>query len=288
MGLIILIGIGFLIFNLITGEEVTVPPEDQEEEEQPDEEMPEEVEPPEAFITPDFIQELIVPNTREATLENALSQVKADSYPETSITYLPIRLSGVTVEGQPQFLSAETFFSGLNITPGDTPETVYQNLEPTFMLYVYGSGEEERVACQNNLVTEEECHGPRLGAVLKAREGTDTDLESIAQTWMDQIENSGLEKLVLNDLATMPEGDPVFQTVEYQSDAVSEAEAVQIHFLNLPMPAYDNLQLSGTSLDFAVVNDFLVVATSKNSLLRMVDRILSETQAPETATTTPQ
>jgi len=42
------------------------------------------------------------------------------------------------------------------------------------------------------------------------------------------------------------------------------------------MPQYDNLELSGTALDIATVNDMLIIATSKNSMRKIIDYILQQ------------
>jgi len=229
--------------------------------------------PPTSLITPNFVQELIINDTNQVTLKNTLNSLDNTTYPNNSITYLPIRVKGIFIEGNAQYLDAQMFFNALNILP---PINFFDVVDPSFMLYIYGSGDEERIMCQNNLISQNSCYGPRLGMVFRALENKEDELITLVNNWKDSIKTTNLETLVLNSIAQLSEGEIIFFTEEYQSTAVEGAQVVEVSYTNLLMPSYNNLQLSATSLDFAVVNNMLVIGTSKNAVFSMIDKILTE------------
>jgi len=269
-----LTGAGLYYFVLSGDEEPTETPND-EPVETPDETPVVDTTPPAPFVTPDFMLENIsVQDALEGSLTTMLNSLKNSALTADTITYVPIRLAGVTVDNKAQYLKLQTLFSGLNIS---TPIDFFEIFESDFMLYIYTSANEERVACQNNLVTEGECWGPRVGIVFKAKAGNANQLPTILDQWKDIVEasSSNLEAFLLSDIAQMPETLEFGEGI-YVSDAVLSAPDVAVYFANIPMPKYDNLELSGTALDFAIVDDMLIFATSKNSLNKMIDYILLE------------
>lgn len=229
--------------------------------------------PPASLITPDFVQELIINDTGQTTLKNTLDSLDSTIYPNNSITYLPIRVKGIFIEGKAQYLDAEMFFSSLNIVP---PADFFDIVDSNFMLYIYGSGDEERIICQNNLISQNSCYGPRLGMVFQALENKENELLALVDTFKEIIETTNLDILILNSIAQFSEEGTIFFIEEYQSTSVETEQVVEVSYTNLLMPSYNNLQLSATSLDFAVVNNMLIIGTSKNAVFSMIDKILSE------------
>ena len=245
-------------------------------EEEPKEQEPAiDTTPPKPLVEPDFVLEnVLVEDTLESTLITALNKLKNAELTKDSIAYVPIRLEGVVIDNKAQYLKLQTFFSGLGIA---TPIEFFDVMESNFMLYLYTPGDEERIACQNNLVTEKDCWGPRLGMVFRVKPGYSHRLEPMLTQWMDLIKqyDSNLDRFILNSIAQMPQV-PEFNEGTYRSGAVISAKEIKIHYANIPMPQYDNLELSGTALDLAVVNDMLIIATSKNSVRKIVDYILQQ------------
>src|SRR3990167_6148833 len=229
--------------------------------------------PPKALVSPDFILEnIVVQDALKNTLLGMFDDLKQANFTKNTITYVPIRLKGVVVDRKAQFLKLQTFFSGLDIA---YPKELFDAVESNFMLYIYSPGDEERIACQNNLVSEEECYGPRLGIVIQAQEGKQEQLTKLMTEWTDVAKTSGLEQFVLNSLTKLP-SETVFEQGVYKSTNVPSAPEVAVHYMNLQMAKYNNLGLSGTALDFAVLGNKLILATSKNSMRKIIDYILAE------------
>src|SRR3990167_7325720 len=229
--------------------------------------------PPKALVSPDFILEnIVVQDALKNTLLGMFDDLKQANFTKNTITYVPIRLKGVVVDRKAQFLKLQTFFSGLDIA---YPKELFDAVESNFMLYIYSPGDEERIACQNNLVSEEECYGPRLGIVIQAQEGKQEQLTKLMTEWTDVAKTSGLEQFVLNSLTKLP-SETVFEQGVYKSTNVPSAPEVAVHYMNLQMAKYNNLGLSGTALDFAVLGNKLILATSKNSMRKIIDYIRSE------------
>ena len=264
---------GTILYLVLSGDESDTKIDTTEKIEEIKEKIEIDITPPPALIAVDFvISNVTVENTLQDTLEKLLEDLKEATIPPDTINYVPIRLEGVVINQKAQYLGATSFLNSLNII---TPANLTDILQSNFMLYLYSPGEEERIACQNNLVTEKECWGLRLGLVLKVQPEAKKELQNILSQWLTIAENANLDTLILNDLAQIPT-DAVFQQGIYQSQSVPLAPEIVIHYINAPMEKYDNLELSGTALDFAIIDDMLILATSKNSMRKMIDYILQD------------
>jgi len=232
------------------------------------------IEYPPPLVRPDFEQEgLVAANTEQSALEGIIERIKSDfSAPSETITYLPVQLGSVPQGGEAEFVNLRQFLEGLNIS---VPGGFYDAVENDLMFYAYSPGAEERIMCQNNLVSESDCYGVRLGLVIKAKEGRGAELNTLATEWVNQTSSSGIDSLVLSNLTTLSP-DLQFANEEYQSTAVENAPIINVQYANLPMPSYNNLALSATAIDMAVVDEFMVVSTSKRSMLSMIDKILQQ------------
>lgn len=265
LGAVIIGGVSYLLF-FGGPEEEPEPPIDNEPVNGEDIQAT----PPDSFIEHEYEQEITVSDTTHAKLLNTINllpdRAQELSLAPGSITYIPIRLKGVVEEGnRAKYIDAETLLNGLNIA---YPENLFSTVESDAMLYMYQPTEEERIMCQNNLITETDCFGPRLSFIFKATEGNEPMLNDIKTSWESITPSSNLGYLTLNDLANTP-GDIEFSSMEYQGYEVS--------YTNLPMPSYNNLKLSTTSIDMAVVGEYLVIGTSKNSTLKIIDKLLEKT-----------
>lgn len=268
LGAVIAGGAAFLFFSS-TGEITEEPPPQEEPTSEEPEIIP--ISPPSAIMIPDFIQELSVSDTLESTLRGAIKDIAENQYPQNSITYLPIRIA--TPEADGQFLTAQAFMDGLNIT---LPEEFFDIVRPTFMLYLYGSGDIERIACQNNLVSEKSCYGPGLGLIFEARDEKENELTALMEQWRSLASfQSNLDAFILTALAEIPE-EIVFDSADYRSEVIINTPTVTIRYINLPMPFYDGMALSSTALDFAIVENKIVFSTSKKSMETAIDRLLQE------------
>lgn len=97
--------------------------------------------------------------------------------------------------------------------------------------------------------------GNRLGLVVKLKKGLDISGE--LRSWEQTIKDD-LKPLLL--VITLPETD----TTDFQDNVHQE---VNIRYLNFPT--------SDLSIDYAVVNNNLVIATSKESMFKTIDNLLS-------------
>ena len=136
------------------------------------------------------------------------------------------------------------------------PDKVMSVLTGDYNLFVYLPTNNERVNCQQSLITEKECSGPRLGLVFKLKNGQ-------AKLVKDELDKIPMQGLIHNlnsiflfnlDKMAMP-SDTIYHNIKAR---------------------YINLPISTMSLDYAVANDYLIIATSKNSFYRVSDKIIGK------------
>ncbi len=108
--------------------------------------------------------------------------------------------------------------------------------------------------------------GNRLGLVIKLKKGLDISGE--LRSWEQTIKDD-LKPLLL--VVTLPEMD----TTDFQDNVYQE---VNIRYLNFPT--------SDLSIDYAVIDDNFIIATSKENMLKTIDNLLSYQISTSTATST--
>ncbi|MEX0869843.1 MAG: hypothetical protein WDZ39_00210 [Candidatus Spechtbacterales bacterium] len=266
----------FLLGEEDNGGQVTQPPENGEGNGNGQQE----IQMPSSLVTPDMVnQGLVVANTQAPSLQTLLTNFKREfenaDAPAETLTFMPIRIAGTEADDTAEFIDAQTFLEGLAIS---TPDGFLEAIESDFMLYAYSPGQKERAMCQENLIAASDCYGVRLGMLFKAQEGQEEALNDFAAQWEELIDpSSGIGSLVLSNLANIPSEGMEFITEEYQSNAIPSAPVINVRYYNLPMPQYEGLQLSTTAIDIAAIDEYIIVATSKNSMLKMIDRVLEDT-----------
>ena len=220
--------------------------------------------PPSPLITPDGVEEIVLSQLSTQSLQTALSRISSEDLQPGSITYLPIRLSEATSDGRPQYLTAQLFFTTLGVA---LPDSFLTTIEPTFMLYAYGPGEEEELVCASEgASTSATCPGPRLGVILQARAGQEANTAALVAAWT-ALDMSTLKPLVLDE-ATLPTATP-FKQGTYTSAQTATTGTIPLYYANLPH--------SATALNFAVAPEgAIVIGTSKNSLYAALDSLLEE------------
>ncbi|MEX0916630.1 MAG: hypothetical protein WDZ44_00825, partial [Candidatus Spechtbacterales bacterium] len=160
-----------------------------------------------------------------------------------------------------QYLTAQLFFTTLGVA---LPEEFLTTIDPTFMLYAYGSGEEEEVVCAAEALARTTCPGPRLGIILQAREGQEVNTAALVTAWT-ALDMSTFEALILDE-ATLPT-TTTFQQSTYSGAQTESVGTIPVYYVNLPH--------SATALNFAIApGGKVVIGTSKNSLYAAVDAIL--------------
>ena len=219
--------------------------------------------PPSPIVTPDEVDELVIAQASPEALRAGLQSLQTREIEPGAIVYVPIRLRETTDTGLPQYLTTELFFETLGVAlPGEFLSTV----NSTFMLYLYGAGEEEDLTCTQNEATSPTCPGPRIGITLTVRPSAEVEASALLDAWMEQ-DMSTFEPLILDD-ATLPV-NPSFQAATYTSAQAQNEGALPVYYVNLPH--------SATALNFALgPDDSIVVGTSKNSLNAMLDALIAE------------
>lgn len=128
------------------------------------------------------------------------------------------------------------------------PAAVKNELLDDYDLFIYGSSEFDKEICRKNKNTASSCSGPRLGLVLKTNGGT--KINSAAKIW-EKTMASDLKNLIL--AKTTSSGQ--FQTGTYQGQTIR----------------YKNLPISAIAVEYSLVNDILIIGTSKSSTLKAID-----------------
>lgn len=219
--------------------------------------------PPSPIVTPDEVDELLIADSTRQALVTGLQSLKTRDIEPGAIVYVPVRLNEMTDTGLPQYLTTQLFFETLGVA---LPEEFLSTVNSTFMLYLYGAGEEEELACTQNGEGSATCPGPRIGIALTVRPSAEIEPAALLDLWM-QEDMSTFEPLILDE-ATVPAA-PVFQEAPYASAQAQSQGALPVYYINLPH--------SATALNFALgPNAAIVVGTSKNSLNTMLDALIAE------------
>ncbi|MYE38351.1 MAG: hypothetical protein F4X82_02460 [Candidatus Spechtbacteria bacterium SB0662_bin_43] len=199
-------------------------------------------------------------------IQQAFESIKGQDFPPNSITYIPIRLNQPHENGSLQFLTADLFIQALGI---DVPEEFLHSIEPTFMLYAYAPGTEELEECDKANLRSETCPGVRLGLVFEQRAKLGENavsLPNLITNWLGS-DITTMAPLILDE-AIFP-STISFENVQYEEVPHS------ISYINLPHPA--------TTLNFATIKKYLVIGTSKNSTITMLDAILEQEERTNAA-----
>jgi hypothetical protein len=128
-----------------------------------------------------------------------------------------------------------------------------------FTLNSYSPGIEEEMLCKGEGILRRSCYGPRLGLVIKLQEPQDGLLtkdsaRNIMQEW---------EKTISEDMVPI-----ILDVIEYRASKEFSSglyKNSQTRFINLPLPS--------TSVDWLIADNYLIIATSKNSARAAVDAL---------------
>ncbi len=136
------------------------------------------------------------------------------------------------------------------------PLNLSSALTNEYNLFAYLPTSNEKVRCQQALITDKECFGPRIGLILKIKDNQSNQVIS-------ELRRMPIKNLI-NNLSSIflfsPAGEATSSDVVYRG--------VKVHYVNLP--------ISTMSLDYAIINNYLVIATSKNSFRRVIDKIIDK------------
>ena len=201
------------------------------------------------------------PNLSE--IKGVFDSIKAQEFPPGSITYIPIELTNKTNNNDlDQFISARLFIDALGI---DAPDQFLDSIEPTFMLYAYSPTEDDRAECERASLRSSTCPGVRLGLVFEQRASPGINavsLPNLVSNWIESSNITTMKPLILDNVI-FPD------KVQFKNTVYGELDH-PISYVNLPHPS--------TAIDFATIGRYLVIGTSKNSVLSMIKAINNSQQ----------
>jgi len=133
------------------------------------------------------------------------------------------------------------------------PSAISTNFDGEYTLFAYIPDSEETGLCQQAMINDEQCAGPRLGLAIgiTSKEAAKQSLIDWQATIIDD-----LKPLILSQI-TKANG--------FKSDANPLYQGIDIYYQNLP--------ISPIALNYALSDDLLIIATSKNCLYQALDRL---------------
>ncbi len=206
---------------------------------------------PEALLTYDRTEIINVGSISPAEIAAAINDFDTTTIGTDELVRLVIKIENTDNsldQNQPPFnaMAALTdIAAGLKLK---IPAAIKNELSDDYDLFIYGSSEFDKEICQKNKNTAPSCSGPRLGLVLKTN--GETKINSAAKIW-ERTMASDLKNLIL--AKTTSSGQ--FQTGTYQGQTIR----------------YKNLPTSATAIEYSLVNDILIIGTSKSSTLKAID-----------------
>jgi len=163
-----------------------------------------------------------------------------------SITYIALYL-----EDKEKFPNPEELFTALDI---QAPAPLFRLLNDAATLYVYAPGIAEKEACEQKGASGVDCHSSRLGVVFHMSLENVPLINGVMKDW---------ENTLAQDARPFVFGTPSLPSGEFQS---AEYRNIPIKYIHLPT--------SDTAVNYAIVDQFVIIATSKNSLYKVMDTII--------------
>ena len=146
--------------------------------------------------------------------------------------------------------SVKEFAKAAEILNISVPSPVLSQIEE-YTIVLYTGGEQEKDRCAEDNITNPQCWGARLGLALKINVEDEGSLLSDLRRW----EPTMLDDLNALILAPANETTPGFQDFTYRDIVIR----------------YKNLEISTVTVNYAVVNDILIIGTSKNMIFSILD-----------------
>lgn len=129
-----------------------------------------------------------------------------------------------------------------------------------FDVFAFGGNAFDQDACQKAKNTLASCYGPRLG--LAVRVVDPIKISGALRAW-EKTMAADLKSLVLAKVGSA--ATTVFQTGTYQGQIIR----------------YKNLPLNTITVEYALVDDILIITTSKSSMLKAIDSVKSNSDSDE-------
>ncbi|MEK7078090.1 MAG: hypothetical protein AAB911_00825 [Patescibacteria group bacterium] len=206
---------------------------------------------PKALLSYNRVEIITVESISPAEIAAAVNDFDTTTIGTDELARLVIKIENAEIALDQNQLPSNNIVTLENIAAGlklKIPAAIKNELLDDYDLFIYGSSEFDKEICQKNKNTAPSCSGPRLGLALKTT--GETKINSAAKIW-EKTMASDLKNLILAKTTSAGQ----FQTGTYQGQTIR----------------YKNLPISAIAIEYALVNDVLIIGTSKSSTLKAID-----------------
>ena len=208
---------------------------------------------PKSLIKYDSTYAIEVDELSYEALMTKIESLSSLVFPEKTITYIPIKYM------TPKLISYLTFDELTNILDIPVPSEL---LDKDFNLFLYNQSDESAETCESAGILRADCSGPRLGLIIGVG-NEETAIADIMLKWEKTI-TADLGPLILAKYHTK---DGSFSNGSY--------EGVSVRYKNLPQEE-GGQDTNTTSVDWAIINERLVIGTSMNTVRSALNKLLTE------------
>lgn len=203
---------------------------------------------PPSPLLPAYVQEtLVLKNVSSDQFYSALAENLKKTYQEGSIRALFLA-TGENSSPQ-KYLEFSEAIEALNIS---IPATIRSYVDE-YTLFLYTAGQKEEDRCRLDEISETRCWGPRIVLVLKLNERNEEIITKLRQWEPTMLQN--LRSIIL---APSTESLPEFQDFIYKEQPIR----------------YKNLEISTVTVNYAIINNLLIIGTSKEAVFAAIDTVL--------------
>lgn len=184
-----------------------------------------------------------------AAINTAIEDFDSDSVGDDELARLAVKAATPDNPDISEFTNLDDIVKGLGLK---MPQVVRQNLSDDFNLFVFGANSFDKDECLRLKNTDPGCYGPRLGLAIKI-----SNIDKIMPALKIWEKTMTIDLKPLIWAKTGKAASTSFLTGTYQEK--------NIHYKNLP--------LNTVTVEYAVAEDTLIIATSKNSMLKAIDSL---------------
>lgn len=204
---------------------------------------------PVAILSYDRTEVITAEGNTPSAIDAAVEGFGNDSVNSDELVRLVVKTTTSGNPGISEFTTLDDITNGLGLR---IPQNVRLNLSDNFDLFVFGANSFDKKECLRLKNTAPSCYGPRLGLAIKI--SNPTKISAVLKSW-EKTMLTDLKPLILAKIGTATSAS--FLTGIYQEQTIR----------------YKNLPLNTITVEYAVVNDILIITTSKNSMLKSIDSI---------------
>lgn len=209
----------------------------------------EETEIPETIVTEEpEIPSPILSYSRSETIDlETLSSIS--SYAGTD-ELVRIAVKSINEEGINEYSDIVTIANQLNIK---IPNDVSKEFSGNFDVFLFGGNSIDKETCENANIKSSTCYGPRLGMAIKVADPE--KVKSFLKTW-EKTMVTDLKQMILSEYGK--QASYSFLTNNYQGQT--------IRYINIP--------INTITIEYSLVNDVLIISTSKSSIYKAIDSVV--------------